>query len=103
VEDDVMRRLVTARGHLDAVVRMAESDEYCLDVLHQLSAIQGALDRVRRVLLERHLRDCLPQVLASGEFDDVVDELVTAAFGGPIRRSRPADDVGVMDQNSSSR
>ena len=38
---DVVQRLRTALGHLDAVTRMVESDRSCADVLHQLSAVQG--------------------------------------------------------------
>ncbi|HLF42981.1 MAG TPA: metal-sensitive transcriptional regulator [Acidimicrobiia bacterium] len=74
-------RLRTARGHLDGVIRMVDEDRYCIDVLHQLSAVQGALDRVRREVLEAHLRGCVPEAVAEGRIDDIVDELLTAMFG----------------------
>ena len=74
-------RLRTARGHLNGVIRMVEEDRYCIDVLHQLSAVQGALDRVRREVLEAHLRGCVPEAVAEGQVDDIVDELLTAVFG----------------------
>jgi DNA-binding FrmR family transcriptional regulator len=74
-------RLRTARGHLDGVIRMVDEDRYCIDVLHQLSAVQGALDRVRREVLEAHLRGCVPEAVAEGRMDDIVDELLAAAFG----------------------
>ncbi|MEX2134493.1 MAG: metal-sensing transcriptional repressor, partial [Acidimicrobiia bacterium] len=57
-------RLRSARGHLDGVINMVEDDRYCIDVLHQLSAVQGALDRVRRDILEAHLRGCVPEAVA---------------------------------------
>jgi DNA-binding FrmR family transcriptional regulator len=74
-------RLRTARGHLDGVIRMVDDDRYCIDVLHQLSAVQGALERVRREVLEAHLRGCVPEAVAEGRIEDIVDELLTAAFG----------------------
>lgn len=74
-------RLRSARGHLDGVIRMVEEDRYCIDVLHQLSAVQGALDRVRRDILEAHLRGCVPEAVAEGRVDDVVHELLAAIFG----------------------
>ena len=74
-------RLRTARGHLDAVIRMVDEDRYCIDVLHQLSAVQGALERVRRDVLEAHLRGCVPEAVAEGRIEDIVDELMSAAFG----------------------
>ena len=76
-------RLRSARGHLDGVIRMVEDDRYCIDVLHQLSAVQGALDRARRDILEAHLRGCVPEAVAEGRVDDVVDELLAATFGAP--------------------
>jgi len=74
-------RLRSAKGHLDAVIRMADDDRYCVDVLHQLSAVQGALDHVRRDILEAHLRGCLPQAVTEASTDDLVEELLAAAFG----------------------
>jgi DNA-binding FrmR family transcriptional regulator len=60
---------------------MVEEDRYCIDVLHQLSAVQGALDRVRREILEAHLRGCVPEAVSEGRIDDIVNELLAAAFG----------------------
>jgi DNA-binding FrmR family transcriptional regulator len=74
-------RLRSARGHLDGVIRMVDGDRYCIDVLHQLSAVQGALDRVRRDILEAHLRGCVPETVAEGRLDDAVEELLAAIFG----------------------
>ncbi len=76
-------RLRSARGHLDAVIRMADDDRYCIDLLHQISAVQGALDRIRREVLEAHLRGCLPAAVSEGNTDELVDELMAAAFGAP--------------------
>ena len=74
-------KLRSARGHLDGVIRMVDDDRYCIDVLHQLSAVEGALDRVRRDILEAHLRGCVPEAVAEGRIDDIVEELLAAAFG----------------------
>ena len=60
---------------------MVGEDRYCIDVLHQLSAVQGALDRVRRDILEAHLRGCVPEAFAEGRINDIVNELLAATFG----------------------
>jgi DNA-binding FrmR family transcriptional regulator len=60
---------------------MVDDDRYCIDVLHQLSAVQGALERARREVLEAHLRGCVPEAVAEGRIDDIVSELLSAAFG----------------------
>ena len=77
-------RLRTARGHLSGVIRMVDEDRDCIDVLHQLSAVQGALDRVRSDVLTGHLRGCVPEAVSEGRIDDVVDELLAAAFGSAL-------------------
>jgi CsoR family transcriptional regulator, copper-sensing transcriptional repressor len=80
------QRLLTARGHLDAVLRMLEADRYCIDILHQLSAVEGAITRARRDILEGHLRGCVADAVGAGEIGmgDVADEVLAAVFGaGP--------------------
>jgi CsoR family transcriptional regulator, copper-sensing transcriptional repressor len=82
-----LTRLRSARGHLDAVIRMVEDDRYCIDVLHQIRAVQGGLDRSRRGLLEAHLRTCLPDAYARGEQHQTVSELLDAVLGGGVPRA----------------
>jgi CsoR family transcriptional regulator, copper-sensing transcriptional repressor len=80
------QRLLTAWGHLDAVLRMLEADRYCIDILHQLSAVEGAIARARRDILEGHLRGCVTDAVSAGaiEVGDVADEVLAAVFGaGP--------------------
>ncbi|MEW6422190.1 MAG: metal-sensing transcriptional repressor, partial [Deinococcota bacterium] len=45
------RRLKIARGHLDSIVAMLEKeDAYCVDVLRQIKAVQGALSGAGEVV-----------------------------------------------------
>ena len=74
----VLNRLKTARGHLDAVVRMVEADAYCPDVMKQLSAVQGSLERASRVMLRNHLETCVAAAMVAGRTDEIVDELMEA-------------------------
>ncbi len=74
----VLNRLKTARGHLDAVVRMVEDDTYCPDVMKQLSAVQGSLERASRVVLRNHLETCVAAAMVAGRTDEIVDELMEA-------------------------
>jgi DNA-binding FrmR family transcriptional regulator len=67
-KDASLRRLQTAVGHLQAVVGMVEDDAYCPDIMKQLSAVQGALERVNRLVLRNHLETCVAAAVAgSGE------------------------------------
>jgi len=74
----VVNRLRTARGHLDAVLRMVEEDAYCPDVMKQLSAIQGQLERASRIVLRNHLETCVAAAMVAGRTGEIVDELMEA-------------------------
>ena len=74
----VVNRLRTARGHLDGVLRMVEEDAYCPDVMKQLSAVQGSLARVSRLVLRNHLETCVAEAMRDGREAEIVDELMEA-------------------------
>ena len=56
---DTLRRLKTIEGHLRGVIRMVEEDEYCIDVIRQIQAVEGALNKVSAKILEGHLNSCV--------------------------------------------
>lgn len=74
----VLNRLKTARGHLDAVVRMVEDDAYCPEIMKQLSAVQGSLERASRLVLRNHLETCVAAAMQAGRTEEIVDELMEA-------------------------
>jgi DNA-binding FrmR family transcriptional regulator len=82
---EILRRLKTARGHLDGVIGMVEQDVYCLEILKQLSAVRSALDRVGRIELQHHLTHCFLEAVRSGKEHDAVTELMeTLAYDKEI-------------------
>ena len=76
---DALLRLKSAKGHLEGVVRMLEDPEvYCVDVLKQVKAVQGALSKVNTSVLRSHIRDHVATAAVRGDTDDIVDELMNA-------------------------
>ena len=63
---------------MDAVVRMVEDDAYCPEVMKQLAAVQGSLERASRVMLRNHLETCVAAAMVAGRTDEIVDELMEA-------------------------
>ncbi len=57
--ENAIRRLKTVEGHLRGVIRMVEEDAYCIDVIRQIQAIEGALNKVSSRILEDHLNSCV--------------------------------------------
>ena len=58
-KDDLQRRLRRIEGQVGGVQRMVDEDRYCIDILTQISAIQGALDKVALGLLDQHAAHCV--------------------------------------------
>lgn len=77
-ERAVLNRLKTARGHLDAVIRMVEGDTYCPDLMKQLSAVQGSIERASRIVLRNHLETCVAAAMVAGRTEEIVEELMEA-------------------------
>ena len=46
-------------GHVRGVERMVEQEEYCIDIIRQIQAIQAALNKISSKVLENHLNTCL--------------------------------------------
>lgn len=63
---EVSRRLRCAEGHLTGVLGMVEKDQPCMQILHQIQAVQGSLKQISALLLDSHLEHCLHQVNAIG-------------------------------------
>ncbi len=55
--DSIVRRLQSAKGHLQSVIAMVEAGETCENVLHQLHAVQAALHAAGRVLIEKQVQE----------------------------------------------
>ena len=77
VRTDAKRRLASVRGHVEGILRMLEEDSvYCVDVLKQLKAVEGALGRVGDLVLKSHLAHHVVSAAARGDEARMVDELM---------------------------
>ena len=73
------RRIAIARGHLESIGRMLENPHvYCVDVLVQLKAVQGALEGAGQVVLRGHLEAHIATAAVRGDTSEMVDELMEA-------------------------
>ena len=82
----IQARLRRIEGQVRGVQRMVEQDEYCLDVLTQLSAIIAAARQTGLLVLEDHVRGCVLGSLGASEIDQ--EELLTELIGAIDRFGR---------------
>src|ERR1700730_2416040 len=99
----VLNRLKTVRGHLDGIIRMVESDAYCVDVMKQVSAVQSSLEHSRRVMLHNHLETCFSSAVIDGRGQAAIDELVDAIKFTPALTGPQAQLGGAADGEPSDK
>lgn len=68
-------RLSKAIGHLNAVYKMVDDKKYCIDILHQLKAVQSALDKTAEIMLKDHLDTCVVEAVQNNDSQRVMEEL----------------------------
>ena len=65
-KDDYLKRLRRIEGQARGLQRMVEEEQYCIDILTQVSAMTKALQSVALGLLEEHMAHCVVQAAARG-------------------------------------
>lgn len=76
VKVHAQKRINIIKGQLDGLQKMIDQDEYCVDLLTQSLAIQSSLKSLDGVLLERHLRTHVIEMIKNGEEEKAVEELL---------------------------
>jgi CsoR family transcriptional regulator, copper-sensing transcriptional repressor len=85
-KDDYLKRLRRIEGQVRGIARMVEQDEYCIDVLTQVSAATKALQAVALGLMDEHLKHCVREAVAQG--GQVADDKVAEASAAVARLVR---------------
>lgn len=85
-KDGYLKRLRRIEGQARGLQRMVEEDQYCIDILTQVSAITKALQAVSLQLLDDHLRHCMLDAADTGgaEAKQKIDE-ASAAIARLVR------------------
>jgi DNA-binding FrmR family transcriptional regulator len=74
----VINRLSRIEGHIRGIKTMVQESRPCPDVLVQVAAVRGALDRVARIILDEHLTQCIARAAEEGNIETEIEELKTA-------------------------
>ncbi|MEK7168522.1 MAG: metal-sensing transcriptional repressor [Patescibacteria group bacterium] len=73
---NILHRLKIAKGHLEKVINMVEGDEYCINIVHQLLAVESALRNTDELVLENHLKTCVADSIKKGDSDEAIKEVM---------------------------
>lgn len=76
-KQQLLNRLKRIEGQVRGVHQMIENDRYCVDVLHQISAIQSAMNKVSLALLEDHTHHCVVSAIKGQDGEAAIKELMS--------------------------
>ncbi|HUV16237.1 MAG TPA: metal-sensing transcriptional repressor [Pelolinea sp.] len=71
-----LHRIKIIKGHLEAIERMIENDDYCIDIVHQSLAVQKALKKLDILIMAGHIQGCVVEQAKSGDFKKITEELM---------------------------
>ena len=78
VNEEALKRLQIIEGQVRGIQKMGEADKHCKDILNQISAVRAALDKVGKIILRRHIDNCVtnPNRNNGVKNKDIVNELM---------------------------
>jgi DNA-binding FrmR family transcriptional regulator len=71
----VLDLLKTARGQVDAIVRMVEDDRYCIDVSKQVHAAVALLKKANLLVLKQHMNTCVKDAVRTNKGAEKIEEI----------------------------
>jgi DNA-binding FrmR family transcriptional regulator len=81
-----LSRLKKAKGQSDGIIKMAEGNKYCVDIVTQVLALERSLNALSHLVLESHLNSCGAEKFGSSdpkEKDKFIKEIIKSVdFSG---------------------
>ncbi len=74
----IINRLSRIEGHVRGIKNMVQQNTSCPDVLLQIAAVRGALDKVARIVLDEHLTECIARAAQEGNMESEIEQLKAA-------------------------
>ncbi len=75
-KEDLLVRLRRIEGQVRGIQKMVEKDKYCVDILTQINAARGALNKVGLNILDNHIHGCVRDAIQEEKGEEIIDELM---------------------------
>jgi DNA-binding FrmR family transcriptional regulator len=69
-----LKFLKTAKGQIEATIRMIEDNRYCVDVSNQVLAAQSLLKKADLLIIKQHLNHCVKEAFNQDNGSEKIDE-----------------------------
>ncbi len=80
VKKEALTRLRRVEGQVRGIMKMVEEEQYCIDIINQITAAEKALSGVARIVMKRHVESCVSDAILQGRGQMKIDELIDAVF-----------------------
>ena len=74
----MINRLSRIEGHVRSIKEMVDSGRDCSEILIQIAAVQSALQRTGKLILEEHLERCITEAVQDGDQKEPLDKFKDA-------------------------
>jgi DNA-binding FrmR family transcriptional regulator len=68
--------LKTAKGQIDAVLKMIEEKRYCIDISNQIMAVMSLLKKANLLILEQHMNHCVKEAFLNNNGEAKTKEII---------------------------
>ena len=75
---NLLLRLRRIEGQVRGLQKMVDEDQYCIDILTQISSVMAATKKVGLIILDDHIHGCVKDAVKQEGGEDSIDELITA-------------------------
>jgi CsoR family transcriptional regulator, copper-sensing transcriptional repressor len=76
-QERIIHRLKITKGHLEKIIKMVAENGYCIDILHQLDAVECALKETEAIILENHLKTCTVDLINKSKTNNAISEIMS--------------------------
>lgn len=73
---EALNLLKTARGQMDAIIRMTENERYCVDISNQIYAVSSLLKKANLSVLKNHIETCVKDAYHDGTVEEKLEEVI---------------------------
>ena len=76
-KENLTRRMRRIEGQAKGIMKMIDSDRYCIDIVQQLTALSSAAEEVSLIILKNHIEGCVADAIREQHGQVYIDELMT--------------------------
>ena len=75
-KNDVLKRLRRVEGQIKGIQKMVDEEQFCGDILVQISAARAALNSAGGLIIENYMKNCIKNYSEGISNEDDLDKLV---------------------------